>query len=150
MPCSLLGSLCHPPTCETFACQDQSWALAFLSNVKKKLRWAILSVYPGFPSLALCMKPLVGSVMSQQGADCSDLLRARAGAWHHLLCEDASILEGLFPCRKTRHGPINQSRNFPLLRQRRHNKQKRGLWRSAWHCGFLGNVFQHYRPTHYT
>lgn len=33
------------------------------------MRGAILCVYAGFPSLALSLKPLVGSVVSQQGAD---------------------------------------------------------------------------------
>lgn len=62
------------------------------------------------------------------------------------MCDDALILEGLLPCRKTRHGPINQSRNLPLLRLRRHNKQREGCGALPGIVGFLETIFSTIDP----
>lgn len=63
-----------------------------------------------------------------------------------MLCDDALILEGLFPCRKTSHGPINQSRNFPLLSLRRRNKQDEGCGTLPGIVGFSEMIFSTIDP----
>jgi len=67
-----------------------------------------------------------------------------------LLCDGASVLLGLFPCRKASDGPINQSNNFPLLRLRRDSEQDKGCGTLPGIVGFSETIFSAIDPNHFT
>lgn len=80
----------------------------------KKWRWAVLCVYPGFPSLALSLKPLLGSVMSQQGLVCSAFLPCRSWRVTPLVVWWCLDFRGVVSTQKNKPWTHQSKQKFPI------------------------------------